>query len=374
MTVSPARDRANRTSASIVEYDVHGLVGIRLIDPSPRDVTAVSGQIGPPGSLMEKHDLTIRFVEDLRPRGPVNWIEPHSLGFSDTGLLLYPADPGAGPVCCLTPEGPGWELRCRSGRRTVPLLLPLVDFVMWTKGVFALHASAFTYRGSGVVVAGWARSGKTTSLLAFMARGAAYIGDDRVYLRAGENRLYGLTQPIALRSGHLDGLPRYARMVGVRGRSRLRMSTALDRAASAAARIERFGDLARRVSGIASEASVSVSPQRLFDDCPLQGQLDKAFLAIAHDSSTVRVEPLEPKRLAERLVFSLRAERLRLWSLYYAFSFAFPDRVDTFSEEAEALETERLARALEGVESYALYHPFPVPVRALHDALAPLIG
>jgi hypothetical protein len=183
-----------------------------------------------------------------------------------------------------------------------------------------------------------------------------------------------LTQPIALRSSHLEGLPRYARMVGVRGRSRLRMSTALDRAASAAARIERFGDLARRISGIASEASVSVSPQRLFDDCPLQGQLDKAFLAIAHDSPTVRVEPLEPKRLAERLVSSLRAERLRLWSLYYAFSFAFPDRVDTFSEETEALETERLARALEGVESYALYHPFPAPVGALHDALAPVIG
>jgi hypothetical protein len=256
----------------------------------------------------------------------------------------------------------------------VPLLLPLIDFAVSAKGVFALHASAFTYRGSGIVVAGWARSGKTTALLAFMALGAAYIGDDRVYLRAGENRIYGLAQPLALRSTHLAELPRLGRMVGRRGRMRLRLSTALERTASMAARIESFGELPRRVAGAASDASVSVSPDRLFGDCPMQGRLDKAFLAIANDSSEVRVDPVEPRHLAERLLFSIRAERLSLWRLYYAFRYAFPDQAEAFGEDAEEAEMERLASALEGTETYALYHPFPAPVQAIHDALDPALS
>jgi hypothetical protein len=376
MTVVPTQDPVSRSVSSIVDYDVHGLARIRLVDPAPTDVTAVSALIGQPSALREAPDLTIRFVEDLRPAGPVKWIEPHSLGFGEEGLFLYGADSGAGPAACLTLEGypSRWRLRCGSGQATVPLLRPLVDLVVSAKGVFALHASAFTYRGSGVVVAGWARAAKTTALLAFMERGAAYIGDDRVYLRAGEKGIYGLAQPIGLRATHLNELPRLARAVGLRGRSRLRLCAALERTAGLAARVEGLGELPRRVAAAASDASVPVSPRRLFAECPLQGRLDKAFLAIAYESPEVRLEPVEPRRLAERLLFSIRAERLPLWRLYHAFRFAFPGQAEAFGEEAEAAETERLAGALEGSETYALYHPYPAPVQAIHDALAPVLG
>jgi hypothetical protein len=375
MTVTPTNDPASRSTSSIVDFDLHGLVGIRLVDPSPSDVTAVSTLIGPPSALSDAPDLTIRFVEDLRPEGPAKWIEPRSIGFSDDGLLLYTHDSGTGPAGCLTLEAPGrWELRCRSRQGSVPLLLPLVDLAVSAKGVFVLHASAFTYRSSGVAVAGWARSGKTTALLAFMARGAAYIGDDRVYLRAGDQHIYGLPQPLSLRATHLRELPQLARTAGRRGRSRLRLGAALERAAAMAARIESLGDLPHRVGRAASDASVSVSPERLFGECPLQGRLDKAFLAVAQDSPDVRVEPVEPRYLAERLLFSIRTERLPLWGLYYAFRYAFPDHAAAFGEEAEEAETERLAGALEGRETYALHHPFPAPVQGIHDALAPLLG
>jgi hypothetical protein len=376
MTVTPTHDPANRATSSIVEFDIHGLAGIRLVDPSPRDLTAVSAQIGPPSALSGAPDLTIRFVEDLAPERPVKWIEPHSIGFSDEGLFLYAADSGARPTGCLRLEAPGprWELRCRARQGSVPLLLSLVDLAVSAKGAFALHASAFTYRGSGVAVAGLARSGKTTALLAFMARGAAYIGDDRVYLQAEAKRIYGLPQPLALRGTHLAELPGLARKVGLRGRSRLRLCEALERTANMAARIESLADLARRVAGAADDASVSVSPERLFSECPLQGQLDKAFLSIAHDSPDVRIESVEARHLAERLLFSIRAERLPLWRLYYAFRYAFPEQAEVFGEEAEDVEAERLAGALEGTETYALYHPFPAPVQAIHDALSPVLG
>ena len=376
MAVTPIQDLASRSESTIVDFDVHGLAGIRLVDPSPSDVKAVSAQLGPPSALSEAPDVTIRFLEDLGSERPVKWIEPASIGFGDEGLFLYTGERRGQPAACLRLEAPGprWELRCRSRQGSVPLLLPLVDRVASMKGAFALHASAFTYRGAGVVVAGFARSGKTTALLAFMGQGAAYIGDDRIYLRPEGRRIYGLAQPLALRATHLADLPRLARTVGRRGRSRLRLCGALERTASVAARIERLGDLPRRVAGAASDASLSVSPERLFGECPLQGRLDKAFLAIAHDSPEVRVEPVEARHLAERLLFSIRAERLPLWRLYYAFRYAFPDQAEVFDEEAERVERERLVEALEGTETYALYHPFPVHVQPIHDALAPVIG
>jgi hypothetical protein len=306
----------------------------------------------------------------------VKWIDPGSIGFGDEGLFLYTGESEGGANGCLTLEEPGprWGLRCRAGEGSVPLLVPLVDLAVSGKGAFALHASAFTYRNSGVAVAGWARSGKTTALLAFMAQGAAYIGDDRVYLAAEEHRIYGLAQPLALRATHLAEVPGLARTVGRRGRSRLSLWAALERTANKAARIESLGGLPRRVAGVASDASVSVSPQHLFEECPFQGRLDKAFLAIAHDSPDVQLEAVDPRYLAKRLLFSIRAERLPLWRLYHAFRFAFPDQAATFGEEAEDAETERLAGALEGTETYALYHPFPAPVQGIHDALAPLLG
>jgi hypothetical protein len=376
MVVAPTLDPASRSASSIVDYDIHGLAGIRLVDPAPSDVAAVSALVGPSSALRETPDVTLRFVGDLRPAGRVSWIEPQSLGFGEDGLLLYGADFGAGPTACLTLEGTGsrWELRCRSAQGSMPLLRPLVDLVISERGVLPLHASGFTYRGSGVVIAGWARSGKTTALLAFMERGAAYIGDDRVYLRTEERGIYGLAQPIGLRATHLNELPCLARAVGVRGRSRLRLCGALERTAGLAARLEGLGELPRRVAAAAGEASVPVSPRRLFAECPLQGRLDKAFLAIAHESLEVRLEPVEPRRLAERLLFSIRAERLALWRLYYAFRFAFPGQAEAFCEEGEAAEMERLAEALEGCETYALYHPYPAPVQAMQDALAPVLG
>ena len=88
----------------------------------------------------------------------------------------------------------------------------------------------------------------------------------------------------------------------------------------------------------------------------------------------MRVEPIAPRHFAERLLFSIRAERLPLWRLYYAFRYAFPDQPEVFAEDSEDVEIERLARALEGTETYALYHPYPAPGQALRDALAPVLG
>jgi hypothetical protein len=375
-----ALQAAVHSTSQVVEYDVHGLVGIRLVDPSPRDVSAISAQIGDlQGVLPHEPDITIRFVREVGPGDALCWIEPHEVGFTEDGFFLFAPGSGAKAAARLALDmvDGSFELVCRSGLGTVPLLRSLVDLRMLAKGVIALHASAFTCNGTGVLVAGWARGGKTTSLLAFASHGADFIGDDRVYLSSEANRLYGLGEPVHLRAWHLAELPRYREVVGRRARLRLGLVSALAGLAGSAGAPDRTGGVrgfANRVASVANDASVAIPPHRLFARCPLTGRLDKAFLAIAHESADVRVEPVAPEYLAERLVFSARAERLGLMARYLAFRFAFPDQPSTLIERADELERRLLLGALAESETFALYHPFPAPVQALHEAMAPLLA
>ncbi len=50
-------------SRNAVDFDIHGLVGVRLVAPSPTNVTAVSEQIGPPSSrVLRRPDIVVRYV------------------------------------------------------------------------------------------------------------------------------------------------------------------------------------------------------------------------------------------------------------------------------------------------------------------------
>lgn len=71
----------------------------------------------------------------------------------------------------------------------MPLLIALVNATALSKGVLPLHASAVTFEGTGPLVAGWSKGGKTEALLSFMRRGALYVGDEWVYLSA--DRIHG---------------------------------------------------------------------------------------------------------------------------------------------------------------------------------------
>ena len=53
-------------SGNAVDFDIHGLVGVRLVGPSPTNVAAVSAQIGPPSSsVLRRPDIVVRYVDHL---------------------------------------------------------------------------------------------------------------------------------------------------------------------------------------------------------------------------------------------------------------------------------------------------------------------
>jgi hypothetical protein len=58
-------------------------------------------------------------------------------------------------------------------------------------------------------------------------------------------------------------------------------------------------------------------------------------------------------------------------SYYLQFRFAFPEATNDLIEHAGAIQAERLAQVLDGKEAYAVYHPYPVPIQKLYDAICP---
>jgi hypothetical protein len=198
-----------------------------------------------------------------------------------------------------------------------------------------------------------------------------------VYLSRSGKHLYGLAEPISLLAWHFSEIPPYGKRLGWRARSRLRAWSTLGRVAAVASSAGRHGDrrqLAGRFAALADDAAVAMRPETLFASRPLRGTLDKALVSIPHEREDVRVESVEPAFLAERLVFALRADPLRLHQRYLAYRFAFPANSSSLIEEADELERTVLLDALAGSEAFALYHPYPAPVRALYDAMTPLVA
>jgi hypothetical protein len=101
----------------------------------------------------------------------------------------------------------------------------------------------------------------------------------------------------------------------------------------------------------------------------LSAALDRVFFVGCHELPEIRVEPIAAGEVADRMLFSLEAERERLMACYRKFRFAFPGRTNALLEGCEAREREMLLRALGGMEAYEVLHPYPVSIPALYEAM-----
>jgi len=298
------------------DYDLHGIVGLRLIDASPRDITAVTRQIGPiRGELARDPDIVVHFVERLPPTGPLRYVGLDDVGFTDEAFLVLGGAHRSAVKVQLPLERAGGrcEIVCESGLPAVPLLIAVLNLTALSKGVLPLHASAFSYEGTGVLVTGWAKGGKTETLLAFMANGAVYVGDEWIYLSPDGGRVYGIPEPIKLWDWHLTEVPRYRALLGNVPMARLRALRSAEQVGRATARA--LGDRAPGLLGrathiVRNQRHLHALPAELFggDRCSLECNLDKVFLVLSHESPEVRAERIDPQEIARRMVFSLEHE------------------------------------------------------------------
>lgn len=367
------------------DYDLQGIVGIRLLDATRGDIAAVTRQVGPiHATLARDPDITIRFVDRMPLTSSIRLLGLDDAGFTDDAFFVLRSKHKARAKVNIPFQhiGRRCEIVCERGLPAVPLLIPIVNFTMLAKGVLPLHASAFTYNGIGALATGWAKGGKTETLLAFVSRGAQYVGDEWVYLSADGQTMYGIPEPIRLWHWHLREVPQYWAHVKLVDRLRLKGLTALveamDRVASSeAGRRLRLLRGTRRITYVMrQQLYVQLPPKATFgrtDAGPLEAAFGKLFFVASHDDPAITVAPADPADIARRMVFSLQYERLDLWDYYLKFRFAFPDLQNDLIENAEELQGGLLRRALAGKEAYTVWHPYPVSIAALFEAISPYV-
>ncbi|HMQ30941.1 MAG TPA: hypothetical protein PKD53_09440 [Chloroflexaceae bacterium] len=377
MSAAHFSDRvAARATSDGVDFSLHGLVGVRLVNAGPGEVATVTRQLGPlRGPIAGTPDLTIRFVERLPAAGTVKLLGVEEGGFTEDAFLVLRSKHGARvrAQIPLGQVGRPCEIICERGLSSVPLLKPIITLTALQKGVLPIHASAFSYRGVGVITTGWQEGSKTGTLLTFMAQGARFIADDMVYLHAEANRMYGIPEPINLRARYLQAFPQLRRAIGRRERARLFAAGAAARVAGAA-RPPRLRRLLRKL--LDGTTATRIHPHALFgaEACAMAGEPQVVFLTVGRQAPGVEVVPGDHDEVATRIATALEYELLTLKSFYYMFRFAFPDQPNPAFERSADRQQELLRRALAGKRVYAVYHAYPASVAELYAAMSPLVN
>jgi hypothetical protein len=369
MAVSGTAATKSRAAAEVFDFDLHGLVAIRLVDPTPADAAAVRRQLGPvEASAHRDPDIAIRFVDRLDRCARVRFIGVDDAGFTDDAFLVLRSrhkSPARVKIDFSQIGGP-MEILCEHGLSAVPFLVPILNLTLLAKGVLPLHASAFVHEGSGVVTTGWSKGGKTEALLAFAARGAEYVGDEWLYVTSDGSRVYGIPEPIRIWNWQLRQLPQFEPLVGKGARARLNALQLLLRAE------ERMRPRPGRVSALLKrQLYIDVDPELLFGRLgTMTASFDRLFFLVGHDRSDVTVQPVDPSEVARRMTFSLQHESLDLTAAYLKYRFAFPNSSSHLVDHAAALQREAINRVLAGKPAFVVYHPYPVSLDALFDAMS----
>lgn len=371
-TCEPAKDEPR------AEFDIHGVLGIRLVDASTADVAAVSKQLGfLQRPLFREPDITLRFVRHLSP-SLLQHLGSKQKGFTDNVFFAF--DERANDAVARIPVdrvGSPCEIVCERGLGSVPLLMPILSLTALAKGFVAVHASAIVHHGVGILMAGWAGSGKTTTLLGFASEGAEFIGEEWVLLSGDGQKMYGLPREIELSPSHLDTVPDVRRAIKP---SRLWAFESLRHLATMQELLAGEADgttLAKALRKVISAAQRRIlpklSPQAFFGSrvASLTARPDKVFLLIRHGDRNVEVIPTSHMEMARRIAHMMEYEQRRFMEHYLAFQFAFPEGKNAFVEESSSYRYELLLRALQGKETYTVRHPHPIVFASLYETVKP---
>lgn len=362
-----------------VDFDLHGLAGIRLLDPSPTDVAAVRRQLGLAHVQLEREpDIVIRFVDRLATGSRIRFVGLGEAAFTDDAFLVLRSKHKA-PArveIAFTQIGEAVEIVCERGLPAVPFLIPILNLTVLARGVLPLHASAFVHRGTGVVATGWSKGGKTEALLAFAARGARYVGDEWVYVTGDGGRVHGIPEPIRIWGWHLRQLPQHEALVSRGDRTRLRAIELVLGSERAVRRVRAGRRPSRALTRLAPLLSrqlfVDIEPERLFGRAGEQSAaFDRLFFLVSSEAPDIAVEPVDPLDVGERMVFSLQHERLDFTAAYLKYRFAFPAASNAFIEQLEEIQRKALARAFAGKPAFVVHHPYPCSLESLFDAMSP---
>ena len=351
----------------IIDYDIHGIVGIRLVEPTDKDAAVVANQLGlTQASLRRAPDIIIYFKKRL-PASTLKYLGLDFAGFADEGFFVLKSNWAKTKVQIPFEKiGGQCEIICESGLGSIPLLSHIINFTFLKKNYIPLHASAFLYNGIGILVAGWATGGKTEALLSFAKHGAQYIGDEWIILSSDGQEMFGIPVPTSIKNWQFKYIPELLPKISKQQKTlfkSIHILEAIQRKFSQG-KFKNFLPLKllnKGLPGLRRQLKIWVSPREFFKNCFCEQRAtpDKLFLIVMHTESDVKVEACDPMEIAQRMMSANEYEQLHFFEYYKAFKFAFPRLRNEFLENIDELQNTLIYSALEGKEAYKVLRPSP---------------
>lgn len=362
-------------SSHFAEFDIHGVVGVRVVYAKEAEASKLLKLLSPFRSALDRDpDIVVRFFGSSEIRQRVLVGEEYGAYTGEQFELLRAPDGKTAARVPFDRIGTTCELWYEPGTQKAPLFSEIVRLTFLAKGYVPVHGSAFVYKGRGVLATGWARGGKTRTLLAFAKNGARFISDDWVVL-SGDGQVLSFPTNVTLWPWQIeqisDFMPRIKLrkrmyMKSVQGMERLYRSPLSSKFLSRR-RLETFGkilSLARR------RLKVSRSPESVFEDVETQPHsLDLGLMVLSHTLEQTEVRQCETSKLIERIITTNHAEWRDLLDYYIAYKFAFPHKLNPLLDEIDLRQRALLKRALGGIDSYEVFSPYPADLNELFGAL-----
>jgi hypothetical protein len=364
----------------VIDYDIHGIVGIRLINPTAKDACAVANGLSQHQSAIEgEPDITIYFKEKL-PTPALTYLGLDYAGFTDEGFYILSSKENLKVRIPFEKIGSHFEILCESGLHSLPWLFDLINFTLLKKNYLPLHASAFVYNGVGIVVTGWTKGGKTEALLSFANHGAHYVGDEWAILSGDGKEMFGLPVPICVWEWYFKSIPKLLPKVGMQRKILFKIIHSLDLIHRGLEKVSFKNSFPVKILGQAlpslkRQLNIRALPEELFKNrvCKLATP-DKIILSISQNDPNIYVEECDPSEIAKRMISSNELEQAPFLEFYKAFKFAFPNLRNEFLENIDELQYALLCSAFANKKAYKVYHPYPVSLENLFNQLKPVCG
>lgn len=373
--------KSNGKYENYLDFDLHGIVGIRFISPSSSDVKHILKQLFPfESDLKRDPDITVTFKENWE-LGEINYLGLDNAAFNENGFYIL--SNGRVPLKVKIPFeqiGNKCEIICERGIVGVPLLNYIINLTFLKNNFLPIHASAFSYNKSNSMIIGWSKGGKTEALLSFIKNGAEYIGDETVFLSANGKEIFGVPVPVSIWEWQFKEIPELIPQLSMHQKI---MFNGIHFYEFIYNLLKRLGLkntvplklLEDALPSLRNQLSIRVSPDKLFKGKVSweKHSIDRVILAVSHSSDEISLTESNKEDIVSRMISSNLYEFESFFSYYTKFKFAFPGVKNDFLENIPRLYKELIPRALAGVKSYRLVHPYPVSFKKLFDVMKPVL-
>jgi hypothetical protein len=256
---------------------------------------------------------------------------------------------------------------------------PALHVALARREAAVVHASAVEIDGTGLLVGGWAESGKTETALAFAESGARFVSDK--WTIVGLDRGVSVFPvSVGIRRWVLPYAPRLARALPLVARGQLAVAAGasfLTRPLRRRTPHSRIGALAasglEQAVALGDRASLRPSQVRAVYGGPTSPTLTIGALAVlvTVPTSNVRADHVTAAWAARRLARAATFERRRYFDVYRRRRYVLDDEDGEVPDAVVERSEERLlSHVLADVPVLKVSAPFPTDPRRVADAIA----